>query len=391
MKINIYILLGVVALFAASCSNSEQESNTHQEEPQAHDAHKQEVHFSKQQFESMDMKIDTLQKRDMGSYVAANGELEVPPQNEAAVTAIIGANITKIMVIEGEKITKGEVLAYISHPDLIQLQTNYANKWNELQYLKQEYNRQKRLYEEKVGSGKEFQKIKADYQSMKSTVNGLTAQLKLLHLSAETIRNGNIIEHIGIRSPINGYVRLVEIKTGQYVSPQTELFEIVNIDHIHADLMVFEKDIHKVKEGQKVRFRLEAAEDVELEAEIYTVGKNFESDPKAIHLHAEIENKVGLLLPGMYVRGEILIDNVSTYALPESAVVSEGGKYFIFTATAENSEWAFQPIEVKTGIKDNGWVEIKLLEPIDNQTQLAWNNAYYLMAEMKKGENEHSH
>lgn len=393
MKINIYILLGIITLFAASCSNPEQNKNAYQENPQAPDPydHGQEVHFSEQKFESLDMKVDTLRKRNMGSYVEVNGQLEVPPQNEATVTAIIGANITKIMVIEGEKVAKGEVLAYISHPDLIQLQTDYANKWNELQFLEQEYNRQKKLYEEKVGSGKEFQKAKADYQSMKSTVNGLTAQLRLLHLSAETIKDGNIIEQIGIRSPIKGYVRLVEIKTGQYVSPQTELFEIVNIDHIHADLMVFEKDIHKVHEGQKVRFRLEATGEVELEAEIYTVGKNFESDPKAIHLHAEIENKIGLLLPGMYVRGEILINNVSTYALPESAVVREGEKYFIFTATAKNSEWVFQPIEIKTGIKDDGWIEIKFLNPFDSKTQLAWSNAYYLIAELKKSENEHSH
>ena len=58
-------------------------------------------------------------------------------------------------------------------------------------------------------------------------------------------------------SPIEGYIRTVEVKTGQYVKPETEMFEIVNIEHIHADLMVFEKDMHKVKVGQRVKFNVE--------------------------------------------------------------------------------------------------------------------------------------
>ena len=186
------------------------------------------------------MKVDTLPFRNISSYVEANGQLEVPPQNEAAVTAIIGANVTSIKVIEGDKVSKGQVLAYLSHPDLIKLQTDYSNSWNQLQYLEKEYQRQKKLYEEKVGSGKEYQKIQSDYQSMKGNVKGYEAQLKMMGLGLEKIKQGEIYEQIPVPSPISGHIRLVEVKTGQYVQPQTEMFEIVNINHIHADLMVFE-------------------------------------------------------------------------------------------------------------------------------------------------------
>ena len=49
------------------------------------------------------------------------GNLEVPPQNEATVTAIVGSNVTLIKVIEGDKVSKGQVLAYLSHPNLIKI------------------------------------------------------------------------------------------------------------------------------------------------------------------------------------------------------------------------------------------------------------------------------
>jgi len=132
-----------------------------------------------------------------------------------------------------------------------------------------------------------------------------------------------------------------------------------------------------------------------MEAVIYAVGKSFEQDPKAIHLHAEIENKEGLLLPGMYVRGQILSETHSGFALPETGVVREGKKHFIFTAQLEDNknrtEWTFEPVEVSIGAKEDGWVQINLMESLSKGSKTAWNNAYYLIAEMKKGEAEHEH
>lgn len=404
-KITSYLLLIAATLLFAACGEPESHEDAHDHDHGAesshHDGHDhgeetaEEVHLSEQQFRSLGMKTDTLPQRNITSYVEANGQLEVPPQNEAAVTAIIGANVATIEVIEGDKVSKGQVLAYLTHPDLIALQTDYITSWNQLQYLEPEYNRQKKLYDEQVGSGKELQKTEADYRSMKGMVQGYEAQLRLMGLSLEKLRMSEIYERVPVLSPISGHIRLVEVKTGQYVDPQTELFEIVNIDHIHADLMVFEKDMHKVKEGQRIRFTTESMPDQELEAVIYSVGKAFEQDPKAIHLHAEIENKQGLLIPGMYIRGRIMVDDALSYALPEAGLVREGDKYFIFTARKEQhggtTAWGFEPVEAIAGAKDDGWVEVKLLKPLRKGTAVAWNNAYYLLAEMKKSEAGHKH
>ena len=353
------------------------------------------VRFNLDQFATLEMAVDTMTMRNMADYVESNGTLEVPPQNEALVSSVIGGNITQIMVIEGEPIGKGEVLATISHPDLIRLQTSYVTEWNRREYLKSEYDRQEKLYTEKVGSGKEFQKVQAEYQSVNGEVLGLEAQLRLLNLSSTAILKGTITEHVKIKSPISGFVRKVEVKMGQYVDPQKELFDIVNIDHVHADFMVYEKDIIKVKEGQIIKFRVEGNEGEEISAEIYSVGKNFEEDPKAVHIHAEIENKTGFLLPGMYIQGRILVNDQKTKALPEGAVVRQGDQFFVFTAVkmkaGEKLMWDFFPVEVKVGVTDNGWTEIIPLDPFKKKQKFATQGAYYILAELKKEEAEHSH
>merc|ERR1711916_240531 len=132
---------------------------------------------------------------------------------------------------------------------------------------------------EKVGSGKTLQEIKSDYFSIKGEVKGYEAQLRQLNLNVGRIRKGNLSEQVPVVSPIDGYIEKVLIQLGQYIQPQTGMFKIVNIQHIHADLMVFEKDVYKVKEGQKISFTVESVPGSRLTAKIYSVGKQFEQNP----------------------------------------------------------------------------------------------------------------
>lgn len=354
-----------------------------------------ELHLSNLKFESLGIKVDTLPTRTLSGTVEANGQLEVPPQHEATVTAILGANVTSIKVIEGDKVNKGQVLAYLSHPNLTNLQTNYVKAHSRLQYLEKEMQRQKRLYEEEVGSGKTYQETLADYQAMKGEVKGYEAQLKQLSLNVEKVQDGDIYQYVPVVSPINGYIEKVKVQVGQFVDPQTEMFTIVNTDHIHADLMVFEKDVYKVKEGQKIAFTVESVPGATLTAKIFSVGKQFEQNPRAVHVHAEIDQKEEFLIPGMYINGKIRTGNNEVKALPEGAIIEEEGKPYIFMAEAHEeegkTEWAFKAVEIRTGMTEDGWVEIKLLEPLPKDAKVAWNNAYYLISEMKKGETGHEH
>ncbi|MEK6479019.1 efflux RND transporter periplasmic adaptor subunit [Catalinimonas sp. 4WD22] len=397
MKFNRYIILSLfVTINILSACGSEESTQTSAEEAHEDEHHEEEgVHFSTEQFDALDMQVGELPMRNLSSLVEANGQLEVPPQNEATVTAIMGANITSIQVIEGDDVRKGQVLAYLSHPNLTRLQSDYLEAHSSLQFLEQEFQRQKRLYEEEVGSGKNYQQTQADYRSQQAMVKSLESQLRQLSMNPARIQDGNFYDQVPVVSPIEGSVTEIGVKTGQYVQPEKNLFEIVNTHHIHADLMVFEKDIYKVEEGQRVRFTVETLPGQELFAEIYSVGKKFEQNPKAVHIHAEIENSTGKLIPGMYIQGEVLTDSVETYALPEEAIASEGDGYVAFLANeeveGESEVWMFTPVPVVTGASSKGWVEVKFMETLPENARFALNNAYYLTAEMQKGEAGHSH
>lgn len=396
--IYILALILTVSVFTGCGSKSaDKAEDTHENHTEDEGEHGEEgmaeVHLSDMKFQSLDIKVDALPTRALSGVVQANGQLEVPPQHEATVTAILGANVTSIKVIEGDKVKKGQTLATLSHPDLSQLQMNYVRAYSQMQFLEKEYDRQKKLYEEKVGSGKTFQQTQADYLSMKGEVKGYESQLRQLSLNVEKVQRGDIYQNVPVVSPIDGYIEKVEVQIGQYINPQTAISRIVNTDHIHADLMVFEKDVYKVKKGQKTTFTVESVPGATLAAKIYSVGKQFEQNPKAVHVHAEIDQKEDFLIPGMYINGRIHTGEKPVMALPESAIIEEEGKPFIFTAEAHQedgeTEWSFKAVEIRTGLVHEGWVEINLLEPLPEGTKVAWNNAYYLISEMKKGEAGH--
>ena len=119
-------LFVITALSLASCgdSNTKSEAIPASEETASKQPHVEEVMLSAQQFEALQMETNTLQDRKMTGFVEANGQLEVPPQNEAMVTSVVGANVVSIEVIEGDEVKKGQILAYLSHPNICLLYTS---------------------------------------------------------------------------------------------------------------------------------------------------------------------------------------------------------------------------------------------------------------------------
>ncbi len=381
-----FVIAGLILFSLSSCNQQPVAETENESQENETTGEMTPVTLTDQQFSALSVKVDSMAKSAFKDVVVVNGYLNVPPQNKASVTAIIGSNVASINVFEGDKVNKGHVLAYLKHPNLLDVQTEYINAVNQLEFMEKEFQRQKKLYEEQVSSGKVYQKTQADYFMLKGNVLNLEAKLKLLHLDPSKIKRGTIYEKVPVISPIEGYIEKVEIRTGQYVEPQMPMFEVVNNDRIHADLMVFEKDVYKVKTGQKVVFNVESIPGEPMTATIFAVGKTFEQNPKAVHVHANINNKRGVLIPGMYITGRIATNNQLVDALPEEAVVIEDGRSYIFTAEKENEGWSFIPVEVIAGQKEDGWIEIRLLSPLTPGAKLAWNGAYYLLSEMKKSE-----
>lgn len=389
------IMVFVVAATLMSCNinnNTTDESEVHQENHST-----DVVILNESQRNALNLKLDTFQMRNLTTVVKSNGQLAVPPASSAEVTAIIGGNVKEIKVFHGDNVRKGQLLAVLKHPDYITLQEEFAETANNVEFLKLEFERQKKLFENNVGAGRDYQQAKAEYNTAKAKHEGLKSRLQLLNISPDKVLEGGISNTITINSPINGYVNEVNIKVGTYVDAKNKLFSISDNSAIHADFMVYEKDVHLIKEGQKINFTVSNRPGEELTATIFAIGKEFEANSRAVHVHAKINEKISGLIPGMYITGNLDTDEKYTRTLPNDAIVAEGTKSYIFILDHEDDDdvaekkMAFRMIEVIPGLKDDGYTEVQLINPLPEDTQIVMNAAYYLLADIKKEETEHEH
>ena len=403
------IIIAFIAIATLMSCNTKNKTTSESEENEEHGPEGVVV-LNENQREALNLKLGTFQMRNLTTVVKSNGQLEVPPASSAEVTAVIGGNVKEIKVFHGDRVKKGQLLAVLEHPDFIVLQEEFAEVANRLEYLEQEFERQKELFENNVGAGRDFQQAKAEYNTAKAKYEGLKSRLQLINLSPAKIKEGIISNTVSILSPINGFVNEINIKVGSYVDAKDILLEITDNSAIHADFMVYEKDVHLVKEGQKVHFTVSNRPGEELTATVFAIGKEFEANSRAVHVHAKINEKVSDLIPGMYISGHLHTDEKYTRTLPNDAIVAEGTKSYIFildnqaleerekdeTANeeihadnkdnAEENSMAFRMVEVIPGQKDDGYTEIHLINSLPDNTQVVLNTAYYLLADMKKEE-----
>ncbi len=379
-------------------SESYQAGTEHYEEHSTVNEATDIISMLEQQVKTVGIRLGSFDTTTMGSVVQTYGWLRLPPQYHARISSFLGGSVDKIFVIEGDFVRKGDTLALIASPELLELQEAYIQSLAAYRFAKAELERQRKLYQDSIAAAKQLQLAEAEFQSQQSRMLALQKRLRLANIDPSTVEHSTIVSSFPIVAPFDGYVRHINVVLGEFISPGKELFELVNNHHIHADIFVFEKDIPRVHEGQTVRFALTTQSNQWYTGRIFSVGKAFEDSVKAVIVHAELTGKYNrdLLLPGMFVNAHIITAAHRVTALPESAIVEIEGKphIFIFTGKSDHPDgiiWQFRPVPVQVGERDRGFVAVSPLEPIPDNASIVIDGAYYIYAQTQNLEAEHAH
>lgn len=374
-------ILIISAILSGSCKNKKEQEQGGTEKTVA--AEKPgDLELSTDQMKAVGIEVGTMEEKNLDAVVKASGQLAVPPQNRADVSVLSGGLIRKIGVLEGQQVRKGLVLATIENQELIRIQQDYLAAKNNFTYIQAEFERQQQLKDAGAGTGKSYQSAQATYHAERSRIIAYESQLRQLGISPGKISNGNIVSSFPLVSPISGTVGQITANLGAYVQPGTSIMEVVDNSKIHCDLIVFEKDLMKVKAGQRVNFQLTNQENEKISGLISGVNKSFENESKGVIVHAVIENTSRQnLIPGMYVTALISIGEQLAPAVPVDAVVRSEGKEYIFIVTDETQKSIhFKRMEVITGVSELGYIQVKVLTPLPKEVKLVKKGAFYLLS-----------
>ncbi|WP_206022579.1 efflux RND transporter periplasmic adaptor subunit [Pseudoflavitalea sp. G-6-1-2] len=367
-----------------------------------HEEGKGEVELTPDQARSIGVETGNVSVRTLSGTIKVNGTLDVPPQQMLSVSAPMGGFLRSSEMLQGKYVRKGELIATLEDPAYLQLQQDYLESASQLDFLKAEFERQEELLKENINAKKTFEQAKANYRSMQAKLAGLKAKLQLAKIDMSRLSKGEIQPTINIHAPISGYVTEVNVNLGKYVNPTDVMFEIVDTEHLHAELTVFEKDVPKLKIGQKVRFIL-ANELKERMATVYLIGREISAD-RTVRIHCHLDKEDRELLPGMYLTAFVETKNEQLPSVPETAVVNYEGKNYIFIKEEEAGHddpkkeagaphLHYKAVEVQTGVSELGYVAIQLPQGFDvKATPIVFKGAYDLLSKWKNsGEEGHDH
>ncbi|WP_029279439.1 efflux RND transporter periplasmic adaptor subunit [Pedobacter borealis] len=380
-----YFILLSFPLYLAGCSSPKSDK-----EPEKEAGHEESdiVTLTPEQHKLSEITLGDIELKELSGTTKVNGMLDLPPQSLVSISTPLEGIVKSTDMLQGKRVAKGTLVAVMQNPEFIQMQQDYLDYKSQLQFLKQELDRQEELAKENVNSKKALQKARSEYQSVSARLLGQRSKLSIMNISFAALEKGQIQKTFNLYTPMAGYVTQVNTNIGAFASTTDVLFKIADTEHLHAELTVFEKDVPKLKLGQKVRFVL-ANEEKERMATVYLIGREI-SKERTVQIHCHLDKEDTQLLPGMYLKAYVESGMNKVEALPNAAIVEFEGKKFVFIdqpADKGRNTYRYRMTEVKTGVAENGYTQVSFAGQI-NDMKVVIKGAYDLLSKVKNAEEE---
>ncbi|MFA7272883.1 MAG: efflux RND transporter periplasmic adaptor subunit [Crocinitomicaceae bacterium] len=341
-----------------------------------------EVILTEKQFNLGKMELGKIEEISFSTTIKSTGMFDVPPENKSTVSAYFGGYVKNIQLLPGQKINKGQTLFVLENPEYIQVQQDFLEAKSQLNYLKQDYERQKDLAKDNVSSQKTFSRAESDYKVTYARFESLKKRLSLMSIDPNSITESNIRTTISVTSPISGFITDVNATRGMFLNPSDVAVTIMNTDHLHIELKIFEQDLMSVKVGQVVKFRLQS-DATEYFATVYLINKAIDPQKRTVNVHCHLANEAQSkqFTPGMFVEAQILTDNNKAFSLPATAVVDLDNSYFVLEKVATKSGYKFERKEVQIGESNEKFIEILNTSDFNENSNFLIKGAFNLINE----------
>jgi cobalt-zinc-cadmium efflux system membrane fusion protein len=203
----------------------------------------------------------------------------------------------------------------------------------------------------------------------------------MLGINSDGLTPATMRSKISIPSPISGFVEEVLAVPGQFLPPAAKALTLMSKEHIHVELVLFEKDASKVHIGQLVEFTSPDSPDEVLKAKIKVVGKSINAQ-RQINVHADLldEKEEAKLTPGMFLQARIQLDPQRSLAVPEESIIEVGEDHYILVQKSKSAgSFILQKIKVTPGAKGKHYRAISTETVLDSTVVVLVKGGFNLL------------
>lgn len=356
---NIFSIL-IITLFLASCGDKKQSVETILESGNLEqirakktelDAQQQEIASQLKLIEGKIKELDPQEKIPLITTFATKQEIfthyvelqgSVDTKQNLVIFPEYSGILTKVYVKEGQNVNKGQILAKIDDGGLsqqlsqLQIQADLA---------KTTYERQERLWNQKIGSEIQYLQAKSSYEAQQKAVNQLQQQI------GKTI----------VRAPFSGTIDDVITEQGSVVAPgQSQLFRIVNLEDMYIETDVPESYIPNVTVGKDVKIEIPVL-NKSINAKVRQAGSFINPANRTFKIEVPVPNNGNTIKPNLTAKLKINdYTNKEAILIPQS-IISENaeGEQYVYTIVDKKQKKATaKRVIIKTGKTQGDLIEV---------------------------------
>ncbi len=300
------------------------------------------------------VKIMVVNPSQFNHFIKAGGIIEAVEM--ASISPEVPAQIRSILVKEGEYVRKGQLMVSLNSSIL-----SKAIKEMEinLELATTVYEKQKNLWDQKIGSEVEYLKAKSGKESLESALASQRAQLALYSVEA----------------PFNGIVDQISAKEGELSSPGLPILQLVNLSRVKINTDISEIYLPSVHKGDTVEVTFPSYENLTIKCPVYRTGNIIHPDNRTFNVQLRIDNIDNKLKPNMMATVTIKDYSIKNALVVPSTIIKNDIKgKFIFINKNEQAEKVYvqtgksyeDQTVITSGIHDNDRVIIEGFNTVSN-------------------------
>lgn len=302
---------------------------------------------------------------------------------QAHISSNYAGRVEQVHVALGQLVKKGQVLAVIYAPDLVEQQANLDIATQNLQLAQQDYMREKTLFDQGVSAQQDYLRAQNTFKRAQIEVQALRSKFNALGLRVHA--QGRY----AIQSPIDGVVAKKDLVIGEYVQLSDQFMTIDQTGRLWLEFVL--PNTLNVARQQKIQFKSLQSEQ-RYQAVVKTVLPEADAVTGQLKVQAEILDQAVTLKPNVMVNVWLNSGNdIIAPRIAKSALQQVDGKTVVFVVEEQQGELKLSPqaVEVGTTSSDEKWVEVK--SGLTVAQRYVTQGSFILKSEMEKSEAGHAH
>ena len=274
------------------------------------------------------LKLQTIYPQEYLLHFTTTGVVKPLSGHLAEVTSPFEGRIVRSFVRLGQKVTKGTPLFEMSSSDYLESVRMFMQARQERELSEKNFSRKKDLLESGIGSRKDFEEAKLQFDLADKELEKTAATLKIFNIDPD---EADITRPLIVRSPISGEIARADITVGQYLKSDSDpIVTIADLKQIWVVARVKEKDLGCISLQDQVEVFTESLPEKPLNGSVDYIGNMMNEQTRSVEVYIECDNSGQALKSGMFVTVWFYHKEAETMIVPASSVLQDYNKCYLF-------------------------------------------------------------